>query len=181
MCVSVCGVCVSRGMTCEGQRTACSDQFYRILPPCALWGWTQIMSVGSKHLYLLGHLAGPILYFFMAKLNSSVYEYPIFFVHSSVHSYLGWFHFPAIVDSVTIIIDVTSISMVKWSVSQCMSNSGNLGYIIVLVLVSFFFFFFLTSHTDFHSGYSSLHSYQGSSATLSSPELFPLMFLNGVK
>lgn len=41
-----------------------------VLPPCGYQGKSQVVRLGSKHLYLLGHFSSPRMFFFLRQALS---------------------------------------------------------------------------------------------------------------
>lgn len=114
-CVCSCLVCVSSGLCMPGQ--ACSNRrtngVSALLLPCGSWNWTQVLCLGTKCLFLLGHLAGLSSFFFSS--SSSSFTFP-FSPWDTVSCSPGWPCYVA-VDDLECLLRLP-LSLQSWDLGQ---------------------------------------------------------------
>ena len=113
---------------------------------------TSLCIIGSRFIHLIRTDSNVFL--LMVEWYSIVDTYQNFFIHSSVNGHLGYFHFPAIVNSAAM---NNGIHLSFWILvsSRYMPRNriaGSYGGFITSFLRNI--------HTIFHSGYINLQSHQ---------------------
>ena len=118
----------------------------------SLSDFTSLCIIGSRFIHLIRTDSNVFL--LMVEWYSIVDTYQNFFIHSSVNGHLGYFHFPAIVNSAAM---NNGIHLSFWILvsSRYMPRNriaGSYGCFITSFLRNI--------HTIFHSGYINLQSHQ---------------------